>query len=473
MNKKIHWRILSLPFQLARAAVFFLPVVVHSAPWDFGVDVDLGVIFTDNIFLDQDGLEESETVYTIAPEFYLTSEGDRIDADIRYRPEAYFYRSNSDADTVFHVVDAAMTGTLVREKLFLFLSASNFQSIITSEAQFPTTNIPLSLNRVDSRILEARPYWQQRLGNIDLLLELAYIDVNFDDELFQNNTIKRGRFDLGNIDRQQGFAWSASYDHVLSDYEDSLPWEFQRAELNIGYWVTGDARIFVGGGAETDINRLLVANLDEDFWEAGLQYRPSERFNLEFAAGERSYGSSFRLNFEYTLRRGFTALNYSETPTTGAQLPLGNRPINDTDNLDGILDEPGRSDRFIRKRLEWSTDIELSKSTLTVRIFGERREQRSTDAGMPLGDEEFAGVAVRWGWNMGVNTTLGLGADVSRRDDSVREDDLRRFQLDLAYRFSQRLSLRGEIIHSSQVGSESAEFDYDEIQYRLLLRTEL
>ena len=121
-----------------------MPVVVHSAPWDFGVDVDLGVIFTDNIFLAQDGLEESETVYMIAPEFYLTSEGDRIDADIRYRPEAYFYRSNSDADTVFHVVDAAMTGTLVNEKLFLFLSASNFQSIITSVAQFPTTNLPLS-----------------------------------------------------------------------------------------------------------------------------------------------------------------------------------------------------------------------------------------------------------------------------------------------------------------------------------------
>ena len=92
---------------------------------------------------------------------------------------------------------------------------------------------------------------------------------------------------------------------------------------------------------------------------------------------------------------------------------------------------------------------------------------------MPLDDEELAGVAIRWGWNMGVNTTLGLGADVSRRDDSMREDELRRFQLDLAYRFSQRLSLRAEIIHSSQVGTESDEFDYDENQYRLLLRTEL
>ncbi len=167
MNKKINRCLFSFLFPLA--AVFCVPVTAHSAPWDFGVNIDLGVIYTDNIFLEQDGLEESDIVYTIIPEFYLTTDGDRIDADIRYRPEAYFYRSNSDADSVFHVVDATMTSALVREKLFLLLSASNFQSIITPTGRFPTSNIPISGNRVDARILEARPYWQQRIGSMDVL----------------------------------------------------------------------------------------------------------------------------------------------------------------------------------------------------------------------------------------------------------------------------------------------------------------
>lgn len=473
MNNITTGAISFIRFRMALIAVLGAPAAVYSAPWDFGVNIDLGAIYTDNIFLDQAGQEEGDLVYTIAPEFYLTSDGDRIDADFRYRPEAYFYQSNTDANAVFHVLDATMTGALVREKFFLFLSASNFQSIVTPEGQFPTNNVPISNNRVDSRILEVRPYWEQRLGSMDLLLELAYIDIRFDDPQFQNNTIRRGLFELNSIDRQQGFAWSTGYRNVISDYEDSAPWEFQRAELDIGYWITGNARVFVVGGAESDIDNLLESNLDAEFWEVGMQYRPSDRFNLEFAAGDRSYGRSFRANFEYRLRRGDTSLDYSETPATGAQLPLGYRPVEDTDNLGNILDEPGRSDRFVRKRLNWTTDIELLRSALTVRVFGERREQRVSADGMPLDEEQFAGVAIRWGWNMGVNTAVGIGVDVSRRDDSVREDDLRRLQIDLTYRLSERLSLLGVIMRSSQEGRESSEFDYVENQFRLLLRTEL
>ena len=151
VNRKINTGIFFGPLLPVGVAVFCLPVVAHSAPWDFGVNIDLGAIYTDNVFLAQDGLEESEIVYTIAPEFYLTSYGDRIEANIRYRPEAYFYRSNSDADTVFHVVDAAMTSALVREKLFLFLSASNYQSIITPVGRFPSSNIPIGHSGISPR----------------------------------------------------------------------------------------------------------------------------------------------------------------------------------------------------------------------------------------------------------------------------------------------------------------------------------
>jgi len=473
VNKKISRCVFSFSFLLARVALFCVPAVAHSAPWEFGVDIDLGVIYTDNIFLDQDGLEESEIVYTIVPEFYLTSDGDRIDADIRYRPEAYFYQTYSDADTVFHVVDATMTSALVREKLFLFLSASNFQSIIVPEMELPTGNVPITSNRVDARILEARPYWQQRIGSADFLLEADYTDIRYDDDLFQNSTIKRGKFELDNIERQQGLAWGVSYDHALVEYESSLPWEYQRAALEIGYWINVNFRIFTVGGAETDLEKVLEPNLDAEFWEAGFQYTPSQRLNLEAAWGDRYHGSSFRLNFDYTLRRGLMALSYYEEPTTRAQLPPGQRPINDKDNLDGILDRPGRSDQFLRRRLDLVTIIKLVKSELSLRVFGERREQRTSADGMPLADEDYVGAALRWRWNLGVKTALGLGGDISRlSSDATRGDDLLRYFADLTYRFSERISLRGEIIHSSQQGRELSDFAYDENQFRLLLHTE-
>ena len=171
-------------------AIGFAPVAANSAPWDFGVNVDLGVIHSDNIFLAADGLEESETVYTIAPEFFLTTDSERIDANIRYRPEAYFYNQYSDADSVYHVVDAIMTNALVRDRLFLYLSASNFQSINFPEFEFPTSNVPISNNRIDSTTFEARPYWKQSFANADLLLELAYIDATYDDDLIQSNNAR-------------------------------------------------------------------------------------------------------------------------------------------------------------------------------------------------------------------------------------------------------------------------------------------
>ena len=449
-----------------------MPQVTVAAPWEYGVIVDLGVAYTDNVFLSNDGLEESETVYTIAPELFLTTDGERLVANLRYRPEAFFYSKFSDADDVFQVLDASLTGALVRDRFFVYLSAVSFQSIITPVGTFPTSNLPISGNRTDSRTYEVRPYWQQRLGQANLLLEAGYRAAEFDSDLSQSNDERYGRFKLDNIERQQGLAWGLEYEYRRIEYDLSIPFEFQRAALDLGLWVNGSMRIFAVAGAETAFDNTFESNLDEGFWEAGFQYKPNQRLNLEFAAGERSFGTSLRGNFSYTLRRGEIALTYNEGPVTRGQLAFDRRPITNTDNLDNILDRPGRSDRFVQRRGELNTNIELSRSELTLRIFAEQRESRTTAGGIPLDDEEFWGAAIRWSWNVGTRTTLGIGADFSERDQAGRRDEIRRGQVDLTYKLTQRLSVRLEGMHSKQDGNESGAFDYTENQVRFLLRME-
>lgn len=456
------------------ACLAFVSAGSSAEPWDYGVDIDIGGIYTDNIFLAPDGMEEGELIYMLRPEFYLQTDGDRTQANIRYRPEAYWYRDNPDADNVFHVLDASLTTALVRDRLFVLLSGSNFQSIVIPEGQFPTSNIPISNNRVDSRVLQVRPYWQQNIGFADLRLEVGYVDTHYDDELLQANNARNGLFSLNNHALQQGVAWGLNYDYVRTEYELSRPWEFNRVGADLGYWVNGTMRIFGAGGAETAIDNIedLSANLDERFWEAGFQYKPSDRLDFEAAAGERSYGSSFRLSFNYDLKRGHTTLTYNEGPATRAQLPTGRRPIEDDDNLDNILDRPGRSDRFLRRRAEWTTQIELSKSDMSLRVFGERREQRTTSEGDPLEDEEYYGAAYRWDWKFGANTTLGLGVDYSRRNTAANENKNKRFYLNSGYSFTERTSVRAEIIRSDQKGEQS-NTAYVENQLRLYLRVEI
>ena len=446
-----------------------MPVVSIAAPWEYGVNVDVGVIYTDNVFLANDGLEESETVFTIAPEFFLTKASDRLNANLRYRPEAYFYSEYDDANDVFHVLDAGLTAALVKERLFLFLSAVNYQSIITPEGHLPTSNLPISANRVDSSVIEARPYWQQRIGQATLLLEVGYTRLEYDDDLLQSSNERYGRFRLNNHERRQGIAWGLEYRDRRVEYDISSPWEFQRAALDLGFWINGTARIFAVGGVETSFDNYDEPNMDADFWEAGIQYTPNQRMNLELATGERSYGTSYRGDFSYTLRRGTISATYDEGPSVRSELAFEYRPIEDTDDLDNILDEPGATDRFLRRRGEIRASIELSKSDLTLRIFSEKREQRTTEDGIPLNDEDYAGAAIRWSWNVGTKTTLGLGADISQRNQETRRDEFLRWQIDVAYNFSQKTSVRLEAVQSRQDDKNSGTFDYTENQLRFLL----
>lgn len=455
----------------ARLALFLvLPVLSVAAPWEFEADVELGIIRTDNLLLAQDGMEESEIVYTVSPLLSLTTEGDRTQASIRYRPEAYFYDTVSNADDVFHVLDASLTTALLPERLFLYLNGVNFQSSVTPEGSLPTTNIPVSQNRQSSRILEVRPYWQQKIAGADLLLEVAYRDLKNDEDQFQSSDERSAEFELNNFARQQGLAWGLGYTYRKIEFDNSSPFEFQRANVNLGFWASQQLRLFVSGGQESASNSFSDAGLDEDYWEAGFQYAPNERLNLEVAAGDRSFGTSYRAALDYRMQRGDLSLNYSESPASRSDTFFDINPIVDQDILDDLLNRPGNADAFVRKRGEIRATMNLAKSDLTLRVFTENREERATDDGMPLADEKLSGIAARWQWRMGARTSLNIDADVAQREDEIRDDVLSQLGVGLSYSLTPRTALIAEVTRAKQEGETSNQFDYTENQVRLTIR---
>ncbi len=458
---------------LATLVLSGMAASASAAPWDKGAIIEAGITSTDNIFLNEAGSEESEVIYSLSPEFFLRKEDERLTANLRYRPQAFFFSDFNDSDQVFHTLDASLTADMVPDRFFVFLNAVNFQSIETADEVFPTTNLPITNNRIDARILSVRPYWQQRIGSASILLEAGFQDLDYDDSRFQALQETSGRFRLNNLEQRDGIAWGMSFDYRRLEYDVSAPFDFQRAGANLGYWFGGRFRLFAGGGAETSVDNLFEPNLDEDFWEVGFQYTPSERLNLELAAGERGYGDAYRGNFSYRLRRGDISLTYSESPTARGQAVFGTRPLVDTDNLDNFLDRPGLADRFVRKRADFSTRIDLARSTLTLRIFAEDREGRIDDLGGALPNETLSGIAVRWTWNLGSRTTFGVAADLAEREDGVQDSELQRAVIDLSYRLSRRLSLRLEASRAEQEGLITIGTGYVENQVRLVLRTEI
>lgn len=446
----------------------------HADPWDFGLVLDLSAIHSDNIGLAESGFERSENVYRIAPSFLLTKESDRLTADLRYQPEALFYRDSSEADDVYHAVDATMDFALVRDKLFVAFDAAQFQSSGSADQTFLTSNIPIAGNRLESTVWGISPRFQQRFAGADILASTSYRNVTYDQPDFLDSEQKSAQLTIDNYWKGEGVSWALDYQYVRMDFDSlSPPWEYQRASAELGYWVTGSVRLFGSGGVETPFDEFFEPDMSDKFWEGGFEYRPNERLEMEVAAGERGYGTSARGSLTYRMRRGETTISYTEGPETQNGIQGTRRPLQRTDNLDDFLSRPGVNNQFIRKRAELSSSIDLAKTTVTMRIFTEQRDDVFLVDGTPQNEESYEGAALRVDWQAGAKLGFALSGDVARRNgDSNSGDDLTRFGIDVNYDLSQRYGLVVRALRTEQEASSTGLAGYTENQYHLILRAE-
>lgn len=464
---------------LTSGIAYFLGVTalagnVAAEPWQYGIALDIGAVRSDNIRLANEGLEDSETVYVVSPLFTFSKQSERANALISYAPQALFYQDTEDSDQIYHVLDAALNTVLVRDRLFVDFSAVNFQTIEGAENRFALNNVPISGQRTDMAIWSVTPRWQQPLGSAQFIAEGTFRQTLYDrSDLFDSDE-KSGILDLNNLNQLQGISWALRYQYTRLDYDTpALPWEYQRAWAELGYWLGSSLRVFASGGVETPYDEFLGSDMEDEFWEAGFAFSPSERLQLEFAAGERSFGTSFRGRLAYALRRGRTELTYTEGPSTQNKASSGRRPIQQTDNLDDFL-TLANNNQFVRKRAQWINAIDLNKTSITLRLFHEEREDTFSLDGTPQGDAAFRGAALRVDWDVGVKLSLGLTGDiVDREGDNVDDEQLMRLGVDASYRISRRFTLTARAQRTEQEAQFPGLDNYIENQYHLFLRTEI
>ena len=160
--------------------------------------------------------------------------------------------------------------------------------------------------------------------------------------------------------------------------------------------------------------------MDDSFWEAGFAYSPSDKLSAEFAAGERSFGSSWRGRLDYTFRRGSTSLSYDESPTTtGFDRIGGTRSILDADNLDDFLNRPGSAERYISKRFNWDLNLEFRRTGFTLSVFDEDRSDRFSADGTLVDDQSQTGVRANFTWQAGVRTEFAVSGSLVDQETGV------------------------------------------------------
>jgi uncharacterized protein (PEP-CTERM system associated) len=268
------------------------------------------------------------------------------------------------------------------------------------------------------------PQLNRQLGGaIGLNAGYRYSKLRFDDALTQNNDNHSANFGLDNYRSGSGLTWALRYDWRRTEYEFSAPWEYQQALAELGFWANASTRVFGSGGKESAWDKPLDPAMTDPFWEAGFAYSANENMSAEFAAGERSFGSSWRGMLDYTFRRGSTSLSYNETPTTtGYNRGGGTRSALDPDDLDEFLDQPGNAERYISKRFQWSLDLDFRRTGFQLSVFDEDRTGRTSADGVPGDDQSQTGVMANFSWQAGVRTEFVIsGSFIDRETGSGGE----------------------------------------------------
>jgi uncharacterized protein (PEP-CTERM system associated) len=396
---------------------------------DFGGGVRIGISQIDNVFLVTSPNEIDDIVYQASPFLSFLHESPTLDANLDYTFDWYRY-ADLDATSKWHSGVASLIGKAWEESLAVGVGAGRSQVLGDPSGVIPPGSLPLSGNLVnqDEWWLNAR--FNRKVSRaVTINANYTYSKFQFKDDLIQDNTNQIADFGLDNYAAGQGLTWALRYEWRQTEYEISLlPWENQRATAELGVWVNAKTRIFGSGGKESAWDDPFDPTMTDPFWEAGFAFSAGENLSAEFAAGERSFGSSWRGNLDYTFRRGSTSAGYSQTPTTtgfhrsgspnGLSDETGTAP--DPDGLDDFLSRPGTAERYISKRFQWNLNLEFRRTGFSLAVFDEDRSDRTSANGIPLPDQSATGITANFSWQAGVRTEfVAFGSIVDREYDDT------------------------------------------------------
>ncbi|MEX2123367.1 MAG: TIGR03016 family PEP-CTERM system-associated outer membrane protein [Woeseia sp.] len=421
---------------------------------EFVPEVTIGITHTDNVALASDDEDaQSEKIYRIEPSFHLSHEAPRITTNVDYLLQAYRYHDLGENE-VFHQYDASIRAALIPDNLFMEIGGSRSQSITDPEQNIPQGNLPISSNRQNRDDYYAAPSFQYAFGrNVVAAGEYRHSWVEYGEADAQGSQNQDADFSIDNYRKERGLTWALRYDWQRTEYDLEIPWEYQRATAELGFWAGTNTRLFAAAGKESAWDMPLDPKMEDDLWEVGFARQIGQRLSAEFAGGERSFGSSWRGNLELQFNRGSTAFSYTETPTTEGRTRYRQGTLDEPEVPDDFLNQPGGTERFISKRLQWSLDLEFRRSGLSVTLFDAERTDRTEADGTPLVDESQRGAILRATWRVGARTDLGIRGGWAERE--LQDGDTRdtiRASIDANYRLGNKTTLTLEYIYTEETG---------------------
>lgn len=425
----------------------FMLLLVLASPaqaLEYFANIQLSEYFTDNVTLEPSGFEKSEWVTGIVPTLGADHQGERIEFNLEYSAEAFFYRDVSARNEIYSQFSGIGTFDLIGENLKLFGEATQNQVNVDPTDRLSNSNINFTGNRTDQLIWEVGPQWETAVFRNAEIEAFAYAGkVNYDDPLIQDVDTIRGEFHFGSRgETGSPLTYLLVYGYSRYDYDLQGPpspeseVEDQNVYLSTRYRLGTNFALLGLVGLDNDLSNPNSSRPNEGRWEAGFAATTGAS-KIEAAVGHRYFGTTYRFGWDLETDSRVMRLSYSETPGTSesfflerkAQPGIPDNLLDDTTISNEIPDtaigRPGSVDRSVQKRADALVFFRTYRGTLAVRGWWEKREQFALavidpDLAVNDGDERGFGLNTRWSWELGQRTIANVYA-AWRRSELLRE----------------------------------------------------
>ena len=284
----------------------------------------------------------------------------------------------------------------------------------------------------------------------------------------EDSTNQTADVSLALVPGQRRYWGKIFYEWNRSDFDLSIPYQFERAGLDVGRELSRTLSFVGDVGLESALDEDTSAGgLDSEFWSAGLRWEETGRTSLEARYGERFFGSSYSASFTHTARLLRFNASYSEEPD------VDNRRINlgafEPGELPPWFDpnaDAGQynSQPFVGENAHVGVTAEGNRTTLAVRAFDTNRDYLNE----LLGDEHDTGVAIIGSRRLAVNASVDARVSYADRErdatffvlgDPIPASHTYRTELTLTANrdFGPRVILSAEAGYFNSAGTE----DYD------------
>lgn len=267
-------------------------------------------------------------------------------------------------------------------------------------------------NLTDVGTASINPVFQHRFGEWQATVQYSYGRTWYFDEgrgqpvvgfgLDQDSIDQAAGASFGTADPDARVAARVFYDWQDSDFEDALPYRYERAGFEGGYDIGRTLTLVGDVGVESDLDSSTTeGGLDSDFWSAGLRWRPRGRTMVEARVGERFFGDSWMATVMHSVRMLTFNASYSEDPTVETQtLSIGEfDPGALPTAVPGVGNGRFNSRPYVLRSANAGVRAEGARTTLSLDAYREERDYLD----LPTQDETSVGAVFRAGRELASN----------------------------------------------------------------------